>query len=521
MPVARYYDMTDRMLLVGDNLDVLPGIPDDYVDFVYSDPPFNSNRNYSIIWKFDSGDAPPPLTESFTDTWTWNQHTVELYRQVENRLALEDDQVALAMLRGFKEGLSRPDNSASPLLAYLTHMTARFLEIRRVLKPTGQVCTHVDPTAGHYIKVLKDAIFGPDNFLNEIIWHYKTSSGSPKYWLHRNHDIILRYVNGSLEGMTWNHPKEPWPESTLKKWQKDEEGRIYRVQNKFGKRYYIDPEGKKADDVWQITLASRDSERVGYQTQKPLELMRKLISSMTNKGDVVLDPFMGGGTTLLAAEELKRQWIGIDLTSVALNMTRRRFLKGFPELDLDADVQTNGWPGDMPSVYEFVDRAGEYNFQVWVCDMLGAAPNKSKGADGGIDGRIYFREHPDVSDLRLGIVGVTKSKLSRSRVSDFVNVVNETGAAFGVYVSLEGWSKQAEEIAASASIEPYRTTWGEEYPKIQLMTVEQILVDGDRPRYPEWNNVTYDQVKGFKRPPKHTPANEVPRDQMSLGFNGV
>ena len=510
----RTYDMTDRMLLVGDNLDLLPGLTDDSVDLCYIDPPFNSDRDYSMIWKLESGDAPPALTESFTDTWHWNTKTAALYRETVSQLAMNGDHMALAMMEGFKTAFTREDNTANPLLAYLTHMAARFIELRRVVKPTGQVFVHVDPTAGHYIKALMDGIFGPKRFLDEIIWHYQTSSGAPKKWLHHNHDLIFRYANGPIEGITWHHPKEPWPESTLKKWQKDEDGRIYRYQKKFKKRYYIDPEGKKADDVWNITLASRDSERMGYPTQKPLTLLEKIIQAATNEGDVVLDCFMGGGTTLLAAEKLKRKWIGMDLTAVALNMTRRRLTQSFPNLDVSQEVQTNGWPLDLPTAREFVETAGEYNFQVWLCDKLDAAPNK-KGPDGGIDGRLYFFENGS-EELRLGILAVTRSKVSLGRMKDLITTVEQTGAAFGVYVSLEGWSSQAEQAAAAA--EDYVTWSGEKYPKIQLMTVEDVL-DGKLPSYPYYNNVTYRHVKGFKAPPKHTPPSAPSKDQLRLSVD--
>jgi site-specific DNA-methyltransferase (adenine-specific) len=160
--------------------------------------------------------------------------------------------------------------------------------------------------------------------LNEVVWHYKTSSGSPKKWLHRNHDTIFRYANGPIDGITWNHPKEPWPEKTLKKWQKDEEGRIYRAQHKYGKRYYIDPEGKLMDDVWEMTLSSRSRERLGYPTQKPEALLERIIVASSNEGDIILDPFCGSGTTLSVADRLGRRWLGIDSNPRAIEISRGR-----------------------------------------------------------------------------------------------------------------------------------------------------------------------------------------------------
>lgn len=147
---------------------------------------------------------------------------------------------------------------------YVEWMKERIIEMKRILKPSGTLYLHADEHASHYLKVMLDEVFGRANFLNEIIWHYQTSSGHPAKWLHRNHDTILRYAAVKPRLVTWHHPKEPWPETTLRKWQRDEQGRIYRVQNKFNKRYYIDPEGKLADDVWTLTLSSRTKERLGY-----------------------------------------------------------------------------------------------------------------------------------------------------------------------------------------------------------------------------------------------------------------
>ena len=192
--------------------------------------------------------------EAFGDTWEWNTESAADYQEVVEA----GGDVANAM-RAFKTLLG---DTGTDMQAYLAMMAPRLVELRRVLKPTGTIYLHCDATASAHLRLLMDAVFGSRNFLNEIIWHYQTSSGAPKKWLHRNHDVILRYAAFKPDLVKWHHPRVPWPEATLKKWQTDEQGRIYRVQNKFKKRYYVDPAGKLDDDAWEITLSSRTRERL-------------------------------------------------------------------------------------------------------------------------------------------------------------------------------------------------------------------------------------------------------------------
>lgn len=270
------YEMENGIIYCGDNLSYMVDFPSESIDLVYLDPPFFSGRDYKVVYGV-CGE-----TRTFTDTW--------------------------------KEGID----------AYLYWLKERIIQLHRILKPTGTIFLHCDRHASHYIKVMMDTIFGPDNFLDEIIWQYHTSSGAPKKWLHRNHDTIFRYAARNASLVTWNHPRVPWPESTLKKLQRDEHGNIYRYRSDTNKRYYINPEGKLDDDVWDITFTGRSNERVGYPTQKPIELLNKIVQSSSNRGDVVLDPFIGSGTTLVAAKELERKWIGIDSSFDAVQLAKKR-----------------------------------------------------------------------------------------------------------------------------------------------------------------------------------------------------
>lgn len=367
-----------------DNLHRLSQFPAECVDLIYLDPPFFSNKHYEVIW----GDEAE--VRSFEDRW--------------------------------EGGIN----------VYVNWMRERVIEMRRILKPSGTLYLHCDHHASHYLKVMLDEVFGRQNFLNEIIWHYKTSSGSPKKWLHHNHDTIFRYAAQKPELVTWNHPREPWPESTLKKWQTDEEGRTYRVQNKYGKRYYVDPAGKLEDDVWELTLSSRTKERLGYPTQKPEALLEKIISISTDPGDIVLDPFCGCGTTLVAAHRLGRKWIGIDISPTAVRVMWRRMQK------IGADpIKLVG----MPVTVEQMRALRPFEFQNWVIDRFTGTHASRKSGDMGIDG-YSFLEHLPIQVKQSDGIG-------RNVVDNFETAVERDGKKKGYIVGFS-FTKGAHEEAARA-----------------------------------------------------------------------
>ena len=274
----------------------------DSVDLIYLDPPFNSNKEYSSPIGSKAAGA------AFKDTWTLSD--VDL---LQHNLLKKVNETLYALIYAAGRAHSKG------MFSYLMMMAPRLVELKRVLKPTGSIYLHCDPTAGHYLKMLMDAIFGQHVFRNEIIWHYRTSSGAPKNHFVKNTDMLLFYAK--TEDSFFNVLREPWPDRTLKKWQKDEIG-IYRMND--GKKYYIDPKGKRMDNVWQITLSSRSRERTGYPTQKPLALLERIIKASSNESDLVLDPFCGCATTCVAAEMLGRNWVGIDLSSLAAQLVVQR-----------------------------------------------------------------------------------------------------------------------------------------------------------------------------------------------------
>ena len=297
----------NRTFFHGDNLNFLRGINSGSIDLVATDPPFNKGKDFHA--------TPDSLAKgaSFQDRWSWERDVEQSWvDQITDDFPAVKEVYESAMV-AHSRGLA----------AFLCFMGVRLIEMRRVLKDTGSIYLHCDPTASHYLKALMDAVFGAENFRNEIVWHYRTSSGKPQKHFIRNTDTILFYGMG--KNSVFNSIFEPWPDSTLKKWQKDKDGRIYRTNNK--KRYYIDQRGKLADNVWNITLSSRSVERVGYPTQKPLALYERMIKASSNAGDIVLDPFCGCATTCIAAERLGRHWVGMDIWRNTYEIIKTRLRK--------------------------------------------------------------------------------------------------------------------------------------------------------------------------------------------------
>lgn len=453
--------MAPNLLYYGDNLEVLRRhVKDESVDLVYLDPPFNSSATYNVLFAEKSGQQAAAQIKAFEDTWHWDETAARSMQEV-----IEGGGAPAQAVLAFTSLLGPSD-----MLAYLAMMAPRLLELRRVLRSTGTIYLHCDPTASHYLKLLMDAIFGPKNFLNEIIWHYQTSGGAPKKTLIRDHDTILRYSKGPVAGVVWNAPRESWPESTLKKWQRDADGRIYHIHNDTGTRYYIDPAGKLMDDVWDITLAARSSERLGYPTQKPLALLERIIGAASNPGDIVLDPFCGCGTTISAAQALGRRWVGIDITHLAIGLIKHRLRDSYGEA---AEFQVIGEP---TTVEDAAVLAGEepFQFQAWALGLVGArvATSAQKGADKGIDGRLYFHDEPVGGKTKQIIFSVKAGHVTVSQVRDLRGVIEREGSEIGVLLSFEAPTQPMRSEAAEAGF--YKSPWGN-HSRIQLLTINDLL----------------------------------------------
>jgi len=402
--------MDTGVLYCNDNLERLVEFPSESVDLIYLDPPFFTNRHYEVIW----GDEAE--VRSFEDRWEGGvQH-------------------------------------------YIGWMKPRVAEMRRVLKPTGTLYLHCDPHANHHLRVMLDDIFGPKRFLNEIVWHYQTSGGAPKKTLIRNHDTIFRYAKGKARDVTWTAPREPWPEKTLKKWQRDEEGRIYHIHNDTGKRYYINPDGKLMDDVWDITLAARSKERLGWPTQKPEALLQRIIEASSNEGDIVLDPFCGCGTTVAVAERMKRRWIGIDISPTAITVMGRRLWN-----------QSRCVPTvvDVPDSESALRRLKPFEFQNYIINALNGTHSPKKSGDMGIDGFWFFTKDP---------IQVKQSEhpVGRNVVDNFETAMRRGKYDTG-YIVAFSFTKDAVEEVARAKGDGFH---------IKLIRVKEVMLQTKRPGNP-------------------------------------
>ena len=313
-----------RRLYLRDNLEALRELPDDVVDLVYLDPPFNSNRNYKIVFRGPEELRSMAHLPAFEDVWTWDESTEqlngELSRGIAGILVADAIQALMNML-----GRDR-------MMAYLVNIAPRLAELKRVMRETGTVYLHCDPTASHYLKVVMDAVFGSENFRNEIVWCYR-GGGVPRSDFARKHDVILRYSKS--DSYLFNPQFTDYSKASKS-----------LVQSRGG--VSIDDKtrdlerGAHMPDWWADinSLQTWSPERTGYPTQKPVRLLERIINASSNPGDTVLDPFCGCGTSMVAAERLGRSWIGIDIEPMALSVLQQRF-----EVErIDADFEVDGLP---------------------------------------------------------------------------------------------------------------------------------------------------------------------------------
>jgi site-specific DNA-methyltransferase (adenine-specific) len=509
-----------NQLHFGDNIDVLRNpklIKDESVDLIYLDPPFNSKANYSVIFSDNSGEFSEAQTEAFKDTWSWGPSAAQAYDDImkmRNELS--------ALMESFRRWMG-----TNGMFAYLIMMTVRLVELHRVLKPTGSIYLHCDPTASHYLKIILDAVFGAENFVNEIVWQRTSSHNDPRRY-GRIHDVILYYSKsgdriwnpiyeapdadffdahdfetdaegrrfrkrdltapyrgGGSGQYEWKGKLPPrgrmWSYTKANMEKLEAEGRI--VYTRTGtprlKIYVEDLRGLPLQDVWakpELWLNSAAQERLGYPTQKPIALLERIIKTSSREGDVVLDPFCGCGTTIEAAERLNRQWIGIDVTHYAVTLMETRLRNAHP----DADYKVFGRPTDIAGARELADR-DKYQFQWWAAWRLGAQTYETKkGGDRGIDGNIYFANGPyGLGRIIISVKGGTH--VNPSMVRDLAGTVEREGAEMGILVTLGEPTRGMVADAANYGFVP-KTPHGR-IPRIQIVSAEDI-VDGRKPNLP-------------------------------------
>ncbi len=547
-------------LFYGDNLDILREYIDDQaVDLIYLDPPFNSNRNYNVLFKDESGHEADAQITAFEDTWHWNHKTEATY----NELVTQGDARVSAMVNALRQSIG-----SNQVMAYLTMMAARLVELHRVLKPTGSLYLHCDPSASHYLKIILDSIFGGENFRNEITWKRTFAHGSAKKYAPL-HDVILYYArsenavwtNARLEpdheyikkhftlvdektgkkfqpisltgsGVRHGESGQPWrgvnPTEVGRHWALpgaileeigitdgtvqerlealEQSGRIYWPQKEGGtprlKWFPEDNRGSAISDFWADIppIGAQAAERLGYPTQKPLALLERIINASSNEGDIVLDPFCGCGTTIAAAQKLNRRWIGIDITHLSIALMKYR-LKDMFSLVEKRDYDVRGEPEDLPSAKQLAydDR---YQFQWWALSLIQARPlgeggrkEGKKGSDRGIDGVITFIDD-NSGKAKRALVQVKSGKVKSGDVRDLRGVIEREGAALGVFITLENATREMQTEAAAAGIY-HSAGWNRDYPKLQILTIADLL-NGAAVNMPS-TAMTFKQAERVKR----------------------
>jgi site-specific DNA-methyltransferase (adenine-specific) len=511
-------------LYYGDNLEVLrEHVKDETVDLIYLDPPFNSQATYNLLFKSPTGVRSQAQIEAFEDTWHWNDHAERAFDEV---MRSGNGDVA-EMLRALRSFLKEND-----MMAYITMMAVRLLELHRVLKPTGSLYLHCDPTASHYLKVLMDGIFGADTFRNEIVWQRTNVHSDSKTWS-RVSDTLLFYTKGAT--FTWNKPIQPHSEEHIEskysnvdeqgrhytqsdmtspaprpnmmyEWKGfqspangwrysketmqrlDSEGRVWYPLTKSGEldttkrprliRYLDEMPGTIMGNIWTdiSPINSQAQERLGYPTQKPLALLERIVTASSNEGDTVLDPFCGCGTAVHAAQKLRRNWIGIDITHLAISLIEKRLKDAFPRISF----AVHGTPKDVEGAAALAEQ-DKYQFQWWAVSLVDAVPfgGKKKGADSGIDGFIYFK--PDGRTTEKAIVSVKGGgNVSVPMIRDLGHVVDREKAKIGVFITLAEPTKPMQTEAVKAGY--YETPYGK-YPKLQILTIAELFA-GKQPNIP-------------------------------------
>lgn len=481
--------MGDNLLYYGDNLDILQRyIKDESLDLIYLDPPFKSNQDYNVLFLEQDGSRSKAQIKAFEDTWRWDQGAAKAYHEI-----VESGGRISEAMQAFHTYLGDND-----MMAYLAMMAPRLVELRRVLKSTGSIYLHCDPTASHYLKILMDSIFSPQNFCNEIIWHYRKWPGG-KYAFQRNHDVLFFYSKSKTEKRIFNQLYMDRAASTLKRFGKakivsgyDDTGR--RIPSKMEDEESL---GVRQDDVWDIGRVPPIKQL--FPTEKPFALLERIIQASSIEGATVLDPFCGCGTTVVAAHKLKRHWIGIDVTHLAVGLIKHRLYNDFSLLE-KRDYQVIGEPTDLSGAKKLAED-DRFQFQCWALGKVGArSADTKKGSDRGIDGRLYFHDDPKGGKTKQIIFSVKSGGVSVKDVRDLRGVIEREEAEIGVLITLEKPTGPMKREVASKGF--YKTPWGN-HPRMQVLTIEQLLT-GKRVDYPAPSqaNVTFKKTPKEKTPLK-------------------
>ncbi len=502
-------------LFYGDNLHVMHQLMGSLsVDLIYLDPPFKSNRNYNLMYSRRIGRPIPEQEEAFCDTWEMDSKKRELAKQMP--VFMRKHGVDEYYVRFWKYWMDALINTQPKLLAYLVYMVQRLMYMKLILKPTGSIYLHCDPEASHYIKVMMDAIFGHDNYQNEIVWK-RTSAHSDAKKLGAVHDVIFhysksdrfkrnrlfapyadsyiekRYRNKDADGRRWMSApitakglagggyryeyrgvEDDWrvPLARMQELDANDDLHITRTGGLRWKKYLDQMKGVPINDVWTDIppLNSQDKMRLGFPTQKPPNLLRRIIELSTDPGDLVFDPFCGCGTAVYAAHEAGRQWVGCDIAILAVRLIEDQ-LGIWYNLERKTDYETTGIPNSVESA-ERLFRQDPFQFEHWIVEQVGGFPTKKTG-DKGVDGVMYY----DMDDGEMGkmIFSVKGGHIRPSDVRDLEGTRSVDGIAhIAGFISLREPTKAMRQAADDAGKWHYK---GEIYDRVQMLTVKEIVED--------------------------------------------
>lgn len=529
-----------NQLFYGDNLHVLrEHLKDESVDLIYLDPPFNSKRDYNLLFKSPKGQQSEAQIEAFKDSWHWGEQAEREF----DELVHSPNTAVSEMMQALRRFLGEND-----MMAYLTMMANRLLQLHRVLKPTGSLYLHCDPTASHYLKIVLDGVFGKESFQSEITWQrtathndahkwpsisdvllFYTKTGeftwNPQHRPQSDEDIETRYrytdeggrryrlgpmdapegggmsainrktgkPNGWYVWKGYQPPEKGWRYSPETMAELDRQGLVHYPQRKDGspdyekrcaKKLFLDQsKGAVLGNIWTDIppIQASAAERLGYPTQKPQALLERIIGASSNEGDVVLDPFCGCGTAVHGAQKLKRQWVGIDITHLAISLIEKRLKDAF---GAKCKFVVHGTPKDLEAARDLATR-DKYQFQWWAVSLVEAQPfqGKKKGADGGIDGVKYFHD-VDKAGARKIVVSVKGGEnLKADDVRSIMAVRERESAEIGLFISLKEPTDKMRADAASAGF--YETATGKKVPRVQLLTIEGLLTGTQRAEHPD------------------------------------
>jgi len=544
--------MEKNILYYGDNLKILrEHIENESVDLIYLDPPFKSDQDYNVLFAEQNGSRSAAQIQAFEDTWHWDQKAASSFYEV---VETGPDKASQAM-QAFKLLLGETD-----MLAYLAMMAPRLVELHKALKPTGSIYLHCDPAASHYLKILMDAMFGAQNFRNEIVWRRTASHNQSKRY-GPIHDVLLFYTR--TNHYNFNVFFKPYAKGHVESYfrKKDDRGRYWtnaltgagirhgdsgkswrgfdpttrgrhwaipgELVRELGideglpllekldalydmgcidipqsgeamptfRQYLHTSKGLPVQDIWAYqpytsgVLYGTDEaidqdvrwiprqgsqERLGFQTQKPLGLLKRIILASSAEGEVVLDPFCGCGTTVVAAHELKRHWIGIDITYLSVALMKRRLSDAFG-VKVEGEYEVKGVPTCLSDARALAQQ-DPFQFQLWSLDLVNARTDgQKKGADRGIDGRVYFHDEPAGGLTKQIIFSVKAGHTNPSHVRDLRGTIEREKAEIGVFICLQKPTKEMRKEAASAGF--YESPWrkGKPYSKLQILTIADLL----------------------------------------------